>query len=188
VVGLRDVSWKCSWSGLVGHTGMLARALAIFSTSSMDCKKDHCIFRCPKTASRPDLEACVAHAEFRAWHRQSRQEFICSQLTRFASSNSYFHTRSLQTLTIPQPTQNLRAKFSNESFQHNFTVPGQPLSEMSDFEDDMDVDGPAPSHSIQFSSDNTTAKGKRIVADLPVEAEDNLPWYVVNKWLGSDLC
>ena len=51
------------------------------------------------------------------------------------------------------------------------------LFEMSDFEDDMDVDGPPPNHAIQFSSDNTTAKGKRIVADLPVEAEDNLPWY-----------
>ena len=49
---------------------------------------------------------------------------------------------------------------------------------MSDFEDDMDVDidGPHPKSTIQFSSDNTGAKGKRIVADLPVEAEDNLPW------------
>jgi replication factor C subunit 3/5 len=48
---------------------------------------------------------------------------------------------------------------------------------MSDFEDDMDVDG-APSHdqSIQFSSNNAAVKGKRIAADLPVEAEDNLPW------------
>jgi hypothetical protein len=48
---------------------------------------------------------------------------------------------------------------------------------MSDFEDDMDVDG-APSHdqSIQFNSDNAAVKGKRIAADLPVEAEDNLPW------------
>jgi replication factor C subunit 3/5 len=48
---------------------------------------------------------------------------------------------------------------------------------MSDFEDDMDVDVPAAKDaSIQFSSDNTAAKGKRIAADLPVEAEDNLPW------------
>jgi replication factor C subunit 3/5 len=52
---------------------------------------------------------------------------------------------------------------------------------MSDFEDDMDVDGPPPDRSIKFSSDNTTARGKRIVADLPVEAEDNLPWYVVSE-------
>lgn len=49
---------------------------------------------------------------------------------------------------------------------------------MSDFEDDMDVDGPGKDMSIQFSSENTAVKGKRIVADLPVEAEDNLPWYV----------
>jgi len=54
---------------------------------------------------------------------------------------------------------------------------------MSDFEDDMDVDGPLPDRSIKFSSDNTTTKGKRIVADLPVEAEDNLPWYAVSEIL-----
>ncbi|KAI0198832.1 P-loop containing nucleoside triphosphate hydrolase protein [Astrocystis sublimbata] len=45
---------------------------------------------------------------------------------------------------------------------------------MSDFEDEMDVDGP-PSNNIVFSSDNT-AKGKRSAANLPVEAEDSLPW------------
>ncbi|POS71805.1 replication factor C [Diaporthe helianthi] len=46
---------------------------------------------------------------------------------------------------------------------------------MSDFEDEMDVDVPAPSKDITFSSDNT-AKGKRSAANLPVEAEDSLPW------------
>ncbi|KKK17087.1 hypothetical protein P175DRAFT_0480042 [Aspergillus ochraceoroseus IBT 24754] len=46
---------------------------------------------------------------------------------------------------------------------------------MSDFEDEMDVDAPA-SKAIQFSSDNTSAKSKRPAADLPVEAQDNLPW------------
>ncbi|ETS85671.1 Replication factor C subunit 3 [Pestalotiopsis fici W106-1] len=46
---------------------------------------------------------------------------------------------------------------------------------MSDYEDEMDVDGPAPSKDITFSSDNT-AKGKRSAANLPVEAEDSLPW------------
>ncbi|KAI1826812.1 P-loop containing nucleoside triphosphate hydrolase protein [Xylaria intraflava] len=45
---------------------------------------------------------------------------------------------------------------------------------MSDFEDEMDVDGPQ-SNDIIFSSDNT-AKGKRSAANLPVEAEDSLPW------------
>lgn len=45
---------------------------------------------------------------------------------------------------------------------------------MSDFEgDEMDVDAPA----IEFSASNT-AKGKRSAANLPVEAEDTLPWYV----------
>ncbi|KAK8861843.1 P-loop containing nucleoside triphosphate hydrolase protein [Apiospora arundinis] len=45
---------------------------------------------------------------------------------------------------------------------------------MSEFEDEMDVDAP-PSKDIVFSSDNT-AKGKRSAANLPVEAEDSLPW------------
>lgn len=45
---------------------------------------------------------------------------------------------------------------------------------MSDVEDEMDVDAP-PKDDIVFSGD-ADAKGKRIAADLPVEAEDNLPW------------
>lgn len=46
---------------------------------------------------------------------------------------------------------------------------------MSDYEDEMDVD--APSKDVQFSSENASGK-KRTAADLPVEAEDNLPWWV----------
>ncbi|KAJ5182415.1 hypothetical protein N7492_000031 [Penicillium capsulatum] len=44
---------------------------------------------------------------------------------------------------------------------------------MSDYEDEMEVD--APAKDLQFSSDNTSGK-KRTAADLPVEAQDNLPW------------
>lgn len=44
---------------------------------------------------------------------------------------------------------------------------------MSDFEDEMDVDAPA-SKDVIFSSEAT--KGKRSTANLPVEAEDSLPW------------
>lgn len=48
---------------------------------------------------------------------------------------------------------------------------------MSDYEDEMDVDiVPSKDKAIHFSSDNTAGKQKRIVADLPIEAEDNLPW------------
>lgn len=48
---------------------------------------------------------------------------------------------------------------------------------MSDYEDDdMDVDAPAAKDSILFNSDNTNTKGKRSAANLPVEAEDSLPW------------
>ncbi|KAH8885361.1 P-loop containing nucleoside triphosphate hydrolase protein [Thozetella sp. PMI_491] len=45
---------------------------------------------------------------------------------------------------------------------------------MSDFEDEMDVDVEL-SGDIKFSADNAT-KGKRSTANLPVEAEDTLPW------------
>ncbi|KIM99036.1 hypothetical protein OIDMADRAFT_43109 [Oidiodendron maius Zn] len=45
---------------------------------------------------------------------------------------------------------------------------------MSDFEDEMDVDAPAARDAVIFSSD--ASKGKRSAANLPVEAEDILPW------------
>ncbi|KAJ5382021.1 Replication factor C subunit 3 [Penicillium cataractarum] len=44
---------------------------------------------------------------------------------------------------------------------------------MSDYEDEMDVD--APSKDVQFSSENASGK-KRTAADLPIQAQDNLPW------------
>ncbi|KAK3953001.1 P-loop containing nucleoside triphosphate hydrolase protein [Pseudoneurospora amorphoporcata] len=45
---------------------------------------------------------------------------------------------------------------------------------MSDFEDEMDIDVPVTKHAL-FAATNT-AKGKRSAANLPVEAEDSLPW------------
>lgn len=45
---------------------------------------------------------------------------------------------------------------------------------MSDFEDEMDVDAPVADSSITFGGD--PKKGKRSAANLPVEAEDSLPW------------
>lgn len=45
---------------------------------------------------------------------------------------------------------------------------------MSDIEDEMDVD--IPNRSIQFSADAGAGKQKRVVADLPIEAGDSLPW------------
>jgi len=47
---------------------------------------------------------------------------------------------------------------------------------MSDYEDDMEIDAPPVKDTLMFSSENTT-KGKRSAANLPVEAEDSLPWY-----------
>jgi replication factor C subunit 3/5 len=49
---------------------------------------------------------------------------------------------------------------------------------MSDYDDDdMDVDAPAAHDEIMFSSNNASSRGKRSAANLPVEAEDSLPWY-----------
>ena len=49
----------------------------------------------------------------------------------------------------------------------------QPIT-MSDFEDDMDIDErPAKDTAITFGAET---KGKRSAANLPVEAEDTLPW------------
>lgn len=50
---------------------------------------------------------------------------------------------------------------------------------MSDYEDEMDVDAPVADNAIAFGGD--PKKGKRSAANLPVEAEDSLPWYVDRK-------
>lgn len=47
---------------------------------------------------------------------------------------------------------------------------------MSDYGNEMDLDDAPIKESVMFSSDNTNAKGKRSAANLPVEAEDSLPW------------
>ncbi|KAF5014414.1 hypothetical protein F66182_14613, partial [Fusarium sp. NRRL 66182] len=55
---------------------------------------------------------------------------------------------------------------------------------MSDYDEDVDMDSTAQT-AIKFSSDNTNTKGKKIIADLPIGAEDNLPW--VEKYRPSSL-
>jgi len=52
---------------------------------------------------------------------------------------------------------------------------------MSDIEDmDVDMDQPAKD-SITFSA---MEKGKKLSkADLPAQAEDTLPWYVIYDWI-----
>lgn len=47
---------------------------------------------------------------------------------------------------------------------------------MSDYEDDMEIDVPTAAPDIIFNSENTKVNGKRSAANLPVEAEDSLPW------------
>lgn len=61
----------------------------------------------------------------------------------------------------------------------------RPLADMSDYRDDMDVDASPARDSVMFSSDNTNSKGKRSAANLPVEAEDSLPWWVLLDYFGS---
>jgi replication factor C subunit 3/5 len=46
---------------------------------------------------------------------------------------------------------------------------------MSDYGEEMDIDVPSKSSAIHFAAET---KGKRSAANLPVEAEDSLPWYV----------
>ena len=53
---------------------------------------------------------------------------------------------------------------------------------MSDYGDDMDVDGPPAVSVIPEST-----KGKRSAANLPVEAEDSLPWFVNQIQMNSSL-
>jgi replication factor C subunit 3/5 len=45
---------------------------------------------------------------------------------------------------------------------------------MSDIDDEMDIDIPV-SKDVKFTADGA-GKGKRSAANLPVEAEDSLPW------------
>lgn len=48
---------------------------------------------------------------------------------------------------------------------------------MSDIDDEeMDVDAPDVQDAMTFSARSTDAEGKRSAANLPVEAEDSLPW------------
>lgn len=59
---------------------------------------------------------------------------------------------------------------------------------MSDIDSDTPMDdAPAPSKNqdILFSSANTDAKGKRSAANLPIEAEDSLPWVSLERILTS---
>lgn len=50
---------------------------------------------------------------------------------------------------------------------------------MADIDDEMDMDDPARvDDEIKFNSNNIGSNGKRSAANLPVAAEDSLPWYV----------
>jgi hypothetical protein len=70
----------------------------------------------------------------------------------------------------------IRQFYSSNPTSISNIAPGSTSSviAMSDFEDEMDVDAPAVDNSITFGGDQK--KGKRSAANLPVEAEDSLPW------------
>lgn len=68
-----------------------------------------------------------------------------------------------------------RCSTQTSTFHLSFYCPEQ----MSDFEDDtMDIDAPNVEDAMVFSAAATSNKGKRSAANLPVELEDSLPWYV----------
>lgn len=88
-----------------------------------------------------------------------------SQLQKFTSVPTY--------ISHYQPT--LRDLQSNRFCLFHLSLL-KAIFKMSDFEDEMDVDAPVADNEIKFSGES--AKGKRSAANLPVEAEDSLPWYV----------
>lgn len=47
---------------------------------------------------------------------------------------------------------------------------------MSDIDDEMEVDPPNIGNSVLINSESKDTRGKRSAANLPVEAEDSLPW------------
>lgn len=64
------------------------------------------------------------------------------------------------------------------SFQFHILTNNSIIVKMSDYEDDMDVDVPV-SRDVPMFSAESNSRGKRSAANLPVEAEDSLPWSVV---------
>jgi hypothetical protein len=71
---------------------------------------------------------------------------------------------------------NASSQFSSHASKQQTPEADNTSNIMSDLEDDMDVDAPVVQDSVLFSSDNINSKGKRNIANLPVEAEDSLPW------------
>ena len=69
-----------------------------------------------------------------------------------------------------------RASSPASERRHETIVSSTVAGTMSDVEDEMDVDGGAGTDEVVFTADNANKKGKRTAANLPIEAEDNLPW------------
>jgi hypothetical protein len=86
---------------------------------------------------------------------------------------STFYTQTPQALVSPL----LYTSESTLPTQYRLIVRTY-TAKMSDYEDEMDVDAPAADNSISFGGDSK--KGKRSAANLPVEAEDSLPWYAAS--------
>ncbi|XMA10290.1 hypothetical protein WAI453_003081 [Rhynchosporium graminicola] len=83
-------------------------------------------------------------------------------------------TPSLSNLARQRVSSSILPRNLNHSINKPPTLL-KPLK-MSDYEDDMDIDAPPARDTVLFGSDNTNSKGKRSAANLPVEAEDSLPW------------
>ena len=92
----------------------------------------------------------------------------------------------LERLSRSRPTG---PRFINSSISNHKNVydPAHPIAIMSDIDEDMDGET-LPSRAkndVTFSSATTSTKGKRSAANLPIGAEDSLPW--VEKYRPSTL-
>lgn len=90
----------------------------------------------------------------------------------WSSPHDFPPRASLRATNTRQLPADVRFYIVYDHFFDLDSIPSIPFV-MSDYEDEMDVDVPKD---VQFSSEN--AGKKRTIADLPVEAQDNLPWSV----------
>lgn len=88
------------------------------------------------------------------------------------------HTLCCKILAIHDKIRLYWIRIHLKTFPFIYFLPDSNLiaATMSDYEDEMDVDGPPPANDIVFTTESN--KGKRSTANLPVEAEDSLPWCV----------
>lgn len=131
------------------------------------CRLACVVFGCSGSSAEVTVQLrsvrCAGRAEQRGVTKPPHQRVPA----RGASPSIFLLTAAIP----PKP----RSSYLNSTPIHTETlcIVGKAIG-MSDYEDEMDVDAPAVDSSITFGGDQK--KGKRSAANLPVEAEDSLPW------------